>query len=63
VVEGLGLLRHRLLGRPDRPRQHDPRLVRAGQSTFANWDTALATLDRYDPGRVFFNSFLDTLLP
>jgi FAD/FMN-containing dehydrogenase len=40
-----------------------PASYRAGQSTSANWDTALATLDRYDPGRVFSDSFLDTLLP
>ncbi|MEY9872936.1 FAD/FMN-containing dehydrogenase [Streptacidiphilus sp. MAP12-33] len=40
-----------------------PGSFRAGQPSTANWDTALATLDRYDPGRIFSNSFLDTLLP
>jgi FAD/FMN-containing dehydrogenase len=40
-----------------------PAAYRAGQPASANWDTALATLDRYDPGRVFSNTFLDTLLP
>ncbi|WP_042365785.1 cholesterol oxidase substrate-binding domain-containing protein [Streptacidiphilus neutrinimicus] len=40
-----------------------PASYRAGQPGSANWDTAVATLDRYDPGRVFSNSFLDTLLP
>ncbi|WP_037605308.1 cholesterol oxidase substrate-binding domain-containing protein [Streptacidiphilus rugosus] len=40
-----------------------PASFRAGQPGTANWDTALAVLDRYDPGRIYSNSFLDTLLP
>ncbi|MEZ0070026.1 FAD/FMN-containing dehydrogenase [Streptacidiphilus sp. MAP12-20] len=40
-----------------------PASFRAGQPGSANWDTALATLNRYDPGRIYSNSFLDTLLP
>jgi hypothetical protein len=40
-----------------------PASYRAGQPAGANWDTALATLDRYDPGRIYSNPFLDTLLP
>lgn len=40
-----------------------PAAFRAGQPTSANWDTAMAILDRYDPNRVFSNTFLDTLAP
>jgi FAD/FMN-containing dehydrogenase len=40
-----------------------PAAFRSGQPSDANWDTALAILDRYDPNRVFSNPFLDTLLP
>jgi hypothetical protein len=40
-----------------------PASDRAGRPGSANRDTALATLDRSDTGRVRSNSFLDTLLP
>jgi FAD/FMN-containing dehydrogenase len=39
-----------------------PDAFRAGQPDAANWDTAVAVLDKYDPARVFGNPFLDTLL-
>ena len=40
-----------------------PDALRAGQSVGANWDSALATLDAYDPHRVFSNPFLDSFMP
>ncbi|MFC1411687.1 cholesterol oxidase substrate-binding domain-containing protein [Streptacidiphilus sp. N1-12] len=40
-----------------------PAAYRAGQPSGSNWDTALSILDRYDPNRVYSNSFLDGLLP
>ncbi|MEU5266182.1 cholesterol oxidase substrate-binding domain-containing protein [Amycolatopsis sp. NPDC021455] len=40
-----------------------PDSLRIGQDDDANWDAALVTLDRYDPGRIFSNTFLDTLMP
>ncbi|MEY9939331.1 cholesterol oxidase substrate-binding domain-containing protein [Streptacidiphilus sp. MAP5-3] len=40
-----------------------PNSFRTGQPTDANWDTALATLDKYDPGRIYSTAFTDTLLP
>lgn len=40
-----------------------PDSYRIGQARDDNWDTALATLNRYDPGRIYSNPFLDTLLP
>jgi hypothetical protein len=40
-----------------------PAAYRAGQPSGDTWDTALATLDRYDPARIYTNTFLDTLLP
>jgi hypothetical protein len=40
-----------------------PNAYRAGQAVGDNWDTALATLDRYDPARIYSNTFLDGFLP
>ena len=40
-----------------------PNAMRAGQAAGDNFDTARGTLNRYDPSRVFSNSFLDELLP
>ncbi|MHA6765038.1 cholesterol oxidase substrate-binding domain-containing protein [Streptacidiphilus sp. PAMC 29251] len=40
-----------------------PAAYRAGQPSGSNWDTALSILDRYDPNRVYSNTFLDGLLP
>jgi FAD/FMN-containing dehydrogenase len=40
-----------------------PGAYRAGQASGDNWDSALATLDAYDPHRVFSNPFLDTFMP
>jgi FAD/FMN-containing dehydrogenase len=40
-----------------------PNTYRAGQPAGDNWDTARATLNAYDPHRVFSNGFVDTLLP
>jgi hypothetical protein len=40
-----------------------PNALRAGQSVGDNWDSALATLDTYDPHRVFSNAFLDSFMP
>jgi FAD/FMN-containing dehydrogenase len=37
--------------------------LNAGQPSNDNFDTARATLNSYDPSRVFSNTFLDTLLP
>ncbi|WP_394822413.1 cholesterol oxidase substrate-binding domain-containing protein [Pendulispora albinea] len=39
-----------------------PNAYRAGQPADENWDAAIATLDAYDPHRVFTNTFLDRLL-
>ena len=38
-----------------------PDAYRAGQSASDNWDWAVATLDAYDPHRIFSNEFLDRL--
>jgi FAD/FMN-containing dehydrogenase len=35
----------------------------AGQDPGDGWSAALAALDRYDPGRIFSNPFLDRLMP
>lgn len=40
-----------------------PNAFRAGQPAGDNWDTARATLNAYDPHRLFSNPFVDTLLP
>jgi FAD/FMN-containing dehydrogenase len=40
-----------------------PASLTAGQAPGDDWNAALATLDRYDPGRVFSNAFLDRLMP
>lgn len=40
-----------------------PNAYRAGQPAGDNWDTARATLNAYDPHRIFSNPFLDRLLP
>ena len=40
-----------------------PNAYRAGQAVGDNWDTALATLDRYDPARIYSNTFLDGFMP
>lgn len=40
-----------------------PASLRTGQRDDDNWDAALATLNRYDPGRIYSNTFLDTLMP
>jgi FAD/FMN-containing dehydrogenase len=40
-----------------------PNTLRIGQPSGDNWDTALGTLDAYDPYRVFSNAFLDTFMP
>jgi FAD/FMN-containing dehydrogenase len=40
-----------------------PNTLRAGQNVGDNWDSALATLDVYDPYRVFSNPFLDSFMP
>jgi FAD/FMN-containing dehydrogenase len=40
-----------------------PNLYREGQPAAAGWDAARATLDRYDPGRIFASPLLDRLLP
>ena len=37
--------------------------VNAGQAAGDGFDAARATLNGYDPHRVFSNTFLDTLLP
>ncbi|HEV7931098.1 MAG TPA: cholesterol oxidase substrate-binding domain-containing protein, partial [Actinomadura sp.] len=37
--------------------------LNAGQPSNDNFDTARATLNAYDPHRIFSNTFLDTLLP
>jgi FAD/FMN-containing dehydrogenase len=40
-----------------------PNALRIGQSVGDNWDSALASLDTYDPHRVFSNAFLDSFMP
>lgn len=40
-----------------------PNLHREGQPAASSWDTAQATLDRYDPHRVFSSPLLEQLLP
>jgi FAD/FMN-containing dehydrogenase len=40
-----------------------PNAYRAGQAAGDNWDSARATLNAYDPHRVFSNGFVNTLLP
>ncbi|ADP80486.1 cholesterol oxidase substrate-binding domain-containing protein [Pseudofrankia inefficax] len=40
-----------------------PNALRAGQPAGDTWDTALATLDTYDPSRIFSSPLLDTLAP
>jgi FAD/FMN-containing dehydrogenase len=40
-----------------------PGAINAGQSAGDNWTSALATLDAYDPHRVFSNAFLDLFMP
>jgi FAD/FMN-containing dehydrogenase len=40
-----------------------PAAINAGQSIGDNWTSALATLDAYDPHRVFSNAFLNTFMP
>ena len=39
-----------------------PAAYRAGRRHGDDWDWAVATLNRYDPHRVFSNRFLDALL-
>ena len=40
-----------------------PAAINAGQSIGDNWTSALATLDAYDPYKVFSNAFLNTFMP
>ena len=40
-----------------------PNAYRAGQAVGDNWDTALATLDEYNPHRVFSSPLLNVLAP
>ncbi|MGU7843919.1 cholesterol oxidase substrate-binding domain-containing protein [Burkholderia sp. AW33-5] len=40
-----------------------PNLHREGQPPISGWDTALNTLQRYDPHRVFSSPLLDQLMP
>jgi FAD/FMN-containing dehydrogenase len=40
-----------------------PDAYRTGQASGDTWDTARATLNTYDPNRIFTSPFLDTLLP
>ncbi len=40
-----------------------PNSLRTGQAVGDNWDTAKATLDLFDPARLFSSPLLDTLLP
>ena len=42
---------------------HSPVAYRAGQVAGETWDAAIATLDAFDPHRIFSNAFLDALLP
>ena len=39
-----------------------PNAINAGQQTGDNWNTALATLDTYDPYKVFSNAFLNSFM-
>jgi FAD/FMN-containing dehydrogenase len=39
-----------------------PNTLRVGQSVGDNWDSALATLDTYDPYKVFSNAFLNSFM-
>ncbi|MCA8489254.1 cholesterol oxidase substrate-binding domain-containing protein [Burkholderia arboris] len=38
-------------------------LAREGQPASSTWDTARATLERYDPHRIFRSPLLDRLMP
>ncbi|RBL66030.1 FAD-linked oxidase, partial [Pseudomonas sp. MWU13-2625] len=40
-----------------------PNLHRESQPASSNWDTARATLERYDPHRIFRSPLLDRLMP
>ena len=40
-----------------------PNAINAGQNPGDNWNSALATLDSYDPHKVFSNTFLNTFMP
>ena len=40
-----------------------PAMYTTGQAAGDGWSAALATLDAYDPARIFSNPFLDTLMP
>ncbi len=40
-----------------------PAMYTTGQAAGDGWSAALATLDSYDPHRIFSNPFLDTLMP
>jgi hypothetical protein len=40
-----------------------PAMYTTGQASGDGWSAALATLDSYDPHRIFSNPFLDTLMP
>ena len=40
-----------------------PNAINAGQTAGDNWDSALATLDSYDPYKVFSNVFLNSFMP
>jgi FAD/FMN-containing dehydrogenase len=40
-----------------------PESLARGQAPGDGWSAALAALERFDPGRVFSNPFLDTLMP
>ena len=40
-----------------------PDAINAGQNPGDSWANALATLDSYDPHRVFSNAFLNTFMP
>ncbi len=40
-----------------------PNLQSAGQPAASNWDAARATLERYDPQRIFRSPLLDRLMP
>ena len=40
-----------------------PNLHREGQPPSGSWDTARATLERYDPHRIFRSPLLDRLMP
>ena len=40
-----------------------PSMYRDGLPASDNWDTAAATFDRFDPHRLFSNTFIDDLFP